>query len=224
MNMTSLTGKDGSAIAQGSGIYAIYSPCGRVYVGQAVSIEKRLSSHKSSLRGGYHKNRFLQSAWCALNGEGFKFEPLENAPLSDLNARESHWMTHFNVFHPDHGFNISQAQSGTNGFPCEEIQVGAWVGYRRISDGYWNASGLCAQFGKNFTNWSRLESAQEFRSLLDVGPHGSWIHPDLVMLFTPWLSHRLYFAYMRHLRAFAESKGLNLDTGLSKMLPGVEFD
>lgn len=224
MTMPSLTGKDEAAIAYGSGIYAIHSPCGRVYVGQSVNINNRLSSHRSELIRGSHGNRFLQSAWDSLDGVGFEFKAIENTSPSDLDALESRWMTHYNVLHPDHGFNISKASSSGGGFPCEEIQVGKWVGYRRINDGYWNASVLCAQFGKRFGNWSRLESSQGFRQLIDAGHHGTWIHPDLVMLFTPWLSPALYFAYMHHLRAFAASKGLDFDKALSKVLPGSEFD
>ncbi len=96
----------------GSGIYAIHSPCGRTYVGQSKGVRGRLTSHRSALARGRHPVRRLQLAWDAVGGVGFEFAGLESAALSDLNARESYWMDYYNSLQPDAGFNVMPAPVG----------------------------------------------------------------------------------------------------------------
>lgn len=61
---------------------------GRAYVGLGQIIERRLSAHRTALRGGKHYNVHLQRAWDA-HGEGsFDFVVLENCPEEDLDKRE----------------------------------------------------------------------------------------------------------------------------------------
>lgn len=58
MNKSTLTARSPQKV---SGVYAIESTDGRMYIGSSVNIEKRWSEHKSRLRNGRHANQILAS-------------------------------------------------------------------------------------------------------------------------------------------------------------------
>ena len=61
-----------------SGIYQIScSRNGRVYVGQAVNIQKRWTHHRWCLNNGQHDNPHLQRAWKKYGQDAFVFEVVE---------------------------------------------------------------------------------------------------------------------------------------------------
>ena len=76
-----------------SGIYGILNiENGKVYIGQSNNIKGRWSCHKSELRGGYHINKHLQSAWNKYGEGKFKFIVITEAPPTDLNDLECYWI------------------------------------------------------------------------------------------------------------------------------------
>lgn len=77
-----------------SGIYAIVSPSGKRYVGQAVNIAKRWKEHKSGLRAGKHHCSGLQNAYYKY-GEALDYVVLE------LCSRERDTLTAREQFHMD---------------------------------------------------------------------------------------------------------------------------
>lgn len=61
-----------------SGIYLIkHIISGRLYVGSALSIPRRILEHRRDLRAGRHVNRRLQNAWNKYGPDAFDFSVLE---------------------------------------------------------------------------------------------------------------------------------------------------
>jgi predicted GIY-YIG superfamily endonuclease len=74
-----------------SGIYVIVNTKnGKVYVGQTQDFKERWQQHKTDLRGNYHENRYLQSAWNKYGEKAFKFIKLEYCTIDQLKEREQH--------------------------------------------------------------------------------------------------------------------------------------
>lgn len=88
-------------------IYAITCvPTGRVYVGMSTtSVRDRWRTHRSDLRCGRHKNRFLTAAWRKYGRSAFRFEILEQGAF-DTVERERYWIVKLNAFAPV-GFNFA---------------------------------------------------------------------------------------------------------------------
>ena len=60
-----------------SGIYKIESKDGKIYIGSAVNIKNRWSSHKSKLTKNKHHSKHLQRAWNKYGADYFTFSILE---------------------------------------------------------------------------------------------------------------------------------------------------
>lgn len=89
-----------------SGIYSILNKTnGKVYVGQAINTNKRLSNHKSALRGSYHTNQHLQSSWNKNGEEAFEFNILEYCLEKSLDCAERWWIHYFNATNREKGYN-----------------------------------------------------------------------------------------------------------------------
>ena len=76
------------------GIYKITSPSGKIYIGQAIDIEKRLKVYK-----GLHCRNQVK-LYNSLLKYGFSqhiFEVIEECIISELNIRERYWQDHYNV-------------------------------------------------------------------------------------------------------------------------------
>lgn len=74
------------------GIYAITSPSGKQYIGQAKSIKKRWMDHRYSLRRGVHHCEPLQHAWNKYGEEEFIFSVLTIVRAEDLNRCEQEYL------------------------------------------------------------------------------------------------------------------------------------
>lgn len=95
-----------------SGVYCIrHIESGRCYVGQAQNLKRRWREHRSSWTKGTHKNIKLQNGVNKYGEKAFIFEVLEYVPcLSDLNAREQHFMDTMRPF-----YNISPIAGSSRG-------------------------------------------------------------------------------------------------------------
>lgn len=91
-----------------SGIYKIIcKPTGKIYIGSAVNLGKRKSSHFETLTKGTHKNKHLQSAFKKYGISNFVFEIIEIVEDKKLLiTREQHWITQNSCFDNKIGFNI----------------------------------------------------------------------------------------------------------------------
>lgn len=100
-----------------SGIYAIRcAPSGRVYVGSAVNIRNRWQHHRYDLARGKSNCTRLQSAWNKYGAEAFEFSVLEYVPaLTDLIAREQHWMDTLSACCRRRGLNVNPTAGSSLG-------------------------------------------------------------------------------------------------------------
>lgn len=107
-------------------IYKITSPTGRVYIGQAVDLKKRLSKYKSM---GCSGQKRLYLSFVKYGVESHKFESIEEVPLELLNIREAFWQQHFDVLSKK-GLNCKiQGHDGKSGRLSEETK-------RKISEAH----------------------------------------------------------------------------------------
>ncbi|EOP36183.1 GIY-YIG nuclease family protein [Bacillus cereus] len=69
---------------------------GKVYIGQTIKdVHRRLKTHISSLRGGYHINKYLQKAFNKYGEENFKSEIIEKCTIEELDAKEIQWISYY---------------------------------------------------------------------------------------------------------------------------------
>ena len=79
----------------------------KVYIGSSVNIERRWKEHKRYLRGGYHKNPFLQKAWDKYGESNFLFEVVEEVTdYSLLYDVEQSYIDKYNAHNKQVGFNL----------------------------------------------------------------------------------------------------------------------
>lgn len=72
-----------------SGVYKIVNAVnGRLYIGSAVHLANRWTTHRRGLRNGTHRNCYLQRAWNKYGEAAFSFVILEEVPVDKLIERE----------------------------------------------------------------------------------------------------------------------------------------
>lgn len=78
---------------------------GKVYVGQTKCLTNRKLAHLSTARAG--DQRPLYASIRKHGAENFAFEVLEECDDSLADEREQHWVTHFDSFNPEKGYNLT---------------------------------------------------------------------------------------------------------------------
>jgi group I intron endonuclease len=137
-----------------SGIYKITNRInGKFYIGSAVDIKNRFSTHVSELKNKTHSNYHLQRAWDKYGKENFIFEVLEEIiDINSLLLREQHFL---DILTPE--YNICKIASSTLGIKYSEDAK------KRISENHADVSGernpmygkkghLAPAYGKKLTN------------------------------------------------------------------------
>lgn len=79
-----------------SGIYCIFNMRnGKLYIGSAVQLNKRIYRHIRDLISERHKNRYLQRAWNKDGIISFLFIVIEYCDIDKLIEREQYWFSQF---------------------------------------------------------------------------------------------------------------------------------
>lgn len=103
-----------------AGIYCIENKVNnKKYIGLAVDIERRWSLHKTSLRGDYHDNNYLQRAWNKYKEKNFNFWIIEetNPDGEELKLLEIYFISYYNSFKDDGGgYNLTRGGDGCFGW------------------------------------------------------------------------------------------------------------
>jgi len=106
------------------GIYKIINPTGKIYIGQAVDVDKRWSEYNLNNSNLIKQPKIYRS----LKKHGIDnhvFEIIEECLLEQLNEREIYWGNHYNVL-GENGLNLKLG--GQGGILSEEVK-------NRISNG-----------------------------------------------------------------------------------------
>jgi len=90
------------------GIYKIVSPTGKVYVGQAIDIEKRKKSYKKLKCKGQPR---LYNSLVKYGFSEHIFEVVEQCSVEKLNTRERHWQDLYDVL-SEKGLNCKLTKTG----------------------------------------------------------------------------------------------------------------
>jgi group I intron endonuclease len=91
-----------------SGIYCWkHIKSGKRYIGQSLDVLRRMSSHRTRLRGGYHDNNHLQRAWVKYGENGFEFSVIEYCPEELLAWREEEWIEKYQATDQKCGYNLT---------------------------------------------------------------------------------------------------------------------
>lgn len=102
-----------------SGIYLIKNLKNKkIYVGSAINLKSRFSSHLSSLRKNKHENSHLQRAFNKYGEDAFIFEVLEYCKKEKLIGKEQFYIDKFDVINK--GYNICPKAGNSLGFKHSE--------------------------------------------------------------------------------------------------------
>lgn len=85
----------------------------KCYIGQSVSIKRRITTHKRELRTNTHYNQKLQRAYNKYGQNNFTYEILELCSKEKLNEREQFYIKLFDSY--NNGFNADFGGSNING-------------------------------------------------------------------------------------------------------------
>jgi len=89
------------------GIYKIANTeNGKIYIGSSTCISRRFKQHIKCLKGGYHRNKYLQQSFNKHGIGCFKFTILEECNLENLLELETNYILKFNSFKREIGYNI----------------------------------------------------------------------------------------------------------------------
>ena len=104
------------------GIYTIQNLVnGKIYIGQAVDIEKRWKTHKSELRYKSHTNKHLQNAWNYYKEDKFEFTIICECDENQLNTLEQYYIFELMSYDGEVGYN--KEYGGKSGRPTEETKA-----------------------------------------------------------------------------------------------------
>lgn len=97
------------------GIYCIENLVnGKKYIGLSRDIDLRFKQHTMKLRGNYHINDHLQSAWNKYKQENFEFSVLEICDEENLKKREIYFIKYYKTKDRQFGYNKTSGGDGTS--------------------------------------------------------------------------------------------------------------
>lgn len=115
-----------------SGIYAIWnSVLDKIYIGQAQNLKKRWKDHKDALKGGYHTNPYLKSAFDKYQFYELVFYVIEFCDKDKLDEREQLWMDHYKSYDRELGYNLRPLASSNVGYKHRPETIANWSAKRK---------------------------------------------------------------------------------------------
>lgn len=104
-----------------AGVYKITNLVnGKVYIGQSRDTLDRIYAHKKDLRGNYHSNPHLQSAWNKYGEDSFSFDVVTYCPFNQLYKYENFWMNVYESYDRELGYNIALPSADGTSFSHSE--------------------------------------------------------------------------------------------------------
>ena len=103
------------------GIYMIQNTTnGKIYIGQAIDIEKRWKRHVWELDNNKHINKHLQRAWNKDKKENFKFDIICECEENQLNTLEQYYIFELITYDSKAGYN--KQYGGNSNKPTDEVR------------------------------------------------------------------------------------------------------
>ena len=122
-----------------SGLYKITNITnGKLYVGSAVDLENRFSTHWASLRYGKHDNSHLQHSWDKYGEASFTFTPLLLCNKEDLLFYEQRAIDVYQVGDSCYGYNLAPTAGSNLGVKYSEKskkRMSVWQKGRKLTVG-----------------------------------------------------------------------------------------
>lgn len=87
------------------GVYKLTSPNGKIYIGQSVFIESRMSQHRKRTINQQQK---LYSSFKEFGFDNHKLEILKECKPQDLYKWEKYYINFYDTFDTDHGLNLQR--------------------------------------------------------------------------------------------------------------------
>ena len=80
------------------GIYKITNPNGKIYIGQSINVNRRLTAHKNR-----HSSKciLVYNSITKYGKENHTFELIEECEKDMLDERELYWTEYYNALHPN---------------------------------------------------------------------------------------------------------------------------
>lgn len=133
-----------------SGIYKITNiENNKFYIGSAIMLYKRWSTHKQQLKNNKHHSIILQRAWNKYGENKFIFEIIEFVNPEILILREQYYLDLFNPTNPNIGYNIN---------PIANSQKGRIVSAETRAKISIGNKGKHSKFGKDNPNFGSTRS------------------------------------------------------------------
>lgn len=116
-----------------SGIYKIKNlENDKIYIGQSVTVRRRVKEHMNKLRDNKHENKHLQNSWNKNGEKSFVFELVEYCDREELNSREVYWMNYFKSYEKKHGYNITRIDPNSKKLIFSKETLGKMSANRRL--------------------------------------------------------------------------------------------
>ena len=104
-----------------SGIYQITCLVNlKIYIGSTANFERRLKTHKTTLKNNKHKNPHLQSAFNKYGESNFIYEVVEYCEENNLKVAEQTWMDKTECYIREKGFNNCKLSDRPTGYKHTE--------------------------------------------------------------------------------------------------------
>lgn len=157
-----------------SAIYGILNLLdGKIYIGSAIKINMRLSSHKSKLNKNTHINPHLQRAWNKYSELAFEFIVLEYCDTLNLIEREQYWIDLTKSNDPMFGYNIRKKASSNLGlkYPATAGEKVRQANLGKIHTAEHRAKNSAANTGRVCKEETKIKIGLA-NSRPDLWPHG----------------------------------------------------
>lgn len=126
-----------------TGIYKITNKIsGKIYIGQAYDITRRLSVHK---RGGNQDNQAIDKAIVKYGQDNFLYEIIEECSVDELNEREIYWIAHFNSYRK--GYNSTTGGQGAQNLAIKLSSEDIEAIYALLIDYEFSQKEIASKFG-----------------------------------------------------------------------------
>ena len=112
-----------------AGVYIIRNKAnGKVYVGSAVNVQRRLKDHRTRLNCGRHGNEYLQRAYDKYGAAQFSFEVLMLCKAEERIQLEQSYIDSFRSAQEEYGYNlIPTCISPAHGDALSKHQRNGWA-------------------------------------------------------------------------------------------------